>query len=172
MTAQRWEKIKDVFDRFIEPVYRDLLAVHQNYMEMFEETLRLLPAEGRGAMQRDKELRRALNYLETNRRKLEPVRQKLRIVSRDLDGIKKKKGKKDEFIEAVVSYISWGGREGVGSLSMTVAWQIRMALRKQAGAPLAAEDVRAFVSRVMIGQRERFVQATEAYGKMLAKIAM
>jgi len=171
LVKDREEKTKNLFDRVIEPIYRDLLSVHQNYMEMFEETLNLLPAfkEGRTS-KREKGLQSALRYLESNRLKLEPVRQKLRVVVRHLDSSNKKRGKRDQFIAAAMDYMFWfKSKVGVGSVSMDIVSRIQMAKRSKD--PLNADDVRRYVSAVMIAQRERFVHLTEAYGKILAKIS-
>jgi hypothetical protein len=170
LMRHREEKTKNLYDRVIEPIYRDLLVVHQNYMDMFDETLRLLPvSEDRDARRRHKKFQSALSYLETNRLKLEPIRQKLHILVRELDR-SREKNKKDQFIEAVVKYISWAMNESRGTASMGMVRQIQLALAQNSRDPLTAEDVRSYVSRVIIGKRERFVQATEAYGKILAKI--
>jgi hypothetical protein len=192
LAKYREEKSRRIFDKLIEPIFNDLLLVHKDYLEMFEEVRTMLPDSKDGRKKTHRKLSQAYDYLEKQRRAFEPVREKLRATVRALPAKPEKDNKKEAFIRSIADYLSWTGRfSGVGTLSSFLAQEIRTAAicytyppsqlqsdevrdkvlkAARIHAALTAEELAAYVSKILDDLRRRFAVAAEAYAAILVKI--
>jgi hypothetical protein len=84
----RNRRYRTLFVDLLEPAFNDLLLVHKDYIQMFEETRRLLPIglpEATSALGYLTELKRPAEFLRSRRIEFEPVRQKLRTLAKSID---------------------------------------------------------------------------------------
>jgi hypothetical protein len=91
------------FAQLLEPAFNELLAVHGDYVEVFERTKDLIHASATNAQ----ELWKAVEYLQERRRNFEPVRTKLRALIASMAEMSLSKDER-RFIEALVGYFSSG----------------------------------------------------------------
>jgi len=97
---RRSEDRQHLFQTLAMPVFEELLTVHADYIKMFEETLQDLRNSEKGIIQ-------IADRLRQRRLEFEPVRVKLRALSRSLQEIKGGKPYKD-FVWSVIVYFPRG----------------------------------------------------------------
>jgi hypothetical protein len=193
LVKYREEKSRRIFDKLIEPIFNDLLLIHKDYLEMFEEVRKMLPDDKGGRKKTEKKLTRAYEYLESQRRAFEPTREKLRATVRELPKKVEKDNKKEAFVRSIADYLLWTRiSPGMGSVSTVLAREIRAAairysyppskaqsdeirdkILKAARIPdraLNAEELAAYVSSILDRLRQRFACAAEAYAAILVKV--
>jgi len=193
LVKYREEKSRRIFDKLIEPIFNDLLLIHKDYLEMFEEVRRMLPGEKDGRKKTQKKLTRTCEYLQQKRLAFEPVRQKLQATFKQLPPEAEKDNKKEAFIRAVANYLSWTrGFPAPTSVSSALAHEIRIAairysyppsslqsdevkdkIQKAALIPdraLTVQELEAYVSTVLNDLRRKFGSAAEAYAAILVKV--
>lgn len=81
------ERLHKTFQEILDPVFNDLMAVHQNYIRLFEdvqEQLALIP--DLNSEDGKKRLLEVAESLRRQRLEFEPVREKLAAMSRELGG--------------------------------------------------------------------------------------
>jgi hypothetical protein len=193
LVKYREEKSRRIFDKLIEPIFNDLLLIHKDYLEMFEQVLRMLPDKDDGRKKVEKSLKRAQAYLEEKRRTFEPIRVKLRAMVRELPKRPEKDNKKEAFVRSVADYLLWTrGTIALGSVSSVLAQEIRAAAIRYSHPPskarsdevraeilkaardvnraLTAEELEAYVSTILNELRRKFGCAAEAYAAILVKV--
>lgn len=188
LVKYREEKSRRIFDKFIEPIFTDLLVIHKDYLEMFEGVQAMLPNENDSRKEIHKKLDEAVVYLQQKRTAFEPVRVKLRAIIEMLPENAEKDNKKDAFVRSVANYLRWSNRFQVaGSRASNIATEIRAAalrysqprsklkqvvsaiMAPHAGA-LTAHDLAAYLSVTLDDLRTRFARASEAYAAILVEV--
>ena len=111
---------KDMFEKVIDPIFNDLLLIHGDYIKMFEHAKWLLPGyleggrgyrasgggsgePGRGSKEYEKRLEDAINEIKKRRLEFEPVRSKVRTITKKL-GKKTFPKEETKFIKSVLAY--------------------------------------------------------------------
>ena len=130
LTEYRHRRFRLLFESLLEPAFADLLLVHKDYIQMFEETRRLLPSRPpEGPLTRQiADLKKPAEYLRQKRTEFEPVRVKLRALAKSM-----KEAELDPdvrcFIDAVVGYFHrWLPR--MGSVTIDLLAQIEDSIEK------------------------------------------
>ena len=95
------------FAQLLEPAFNELLAVHGDYVTMFEGTKDLIHASERDWPANAQQMRKAVEYLRERRRNFEPVRTKLRTLVTSMAEMSLSP-KERRFVEALVAYFPIG----------------------------------------------------------------
>ena len=105
------ERLHKTFQEVLDPLFNDLLAVHGNYIRIFEEVQEQLTAiPDPGSEEGKKKLLEIAETLRRRRLEFEPVREKLTAMTRELGGSVYGKGPKlespeaEEFVAGVIQY--------------------------------------------------------------------
>jgi hypothetical protein len=95
-----------IFEKLIEPIYKELQLIHEDYMESMHKLQQMMPQSDNDA---DSLLsrQRALEYLKERRNKLQPARAKLETYSIDFpDDSPKIQTDSQRFLLAVTAYLN------------------------------------------------------------------
>lgn len=150
----------DFFAEVIEPIFKDLLSVHLDYMQMFEETLTFVSSHSAS---------NALTYLRTKRIVNEPMRIKIYTLVKSLHK-KKLTSDCENFVYSVLSYFP-GGQLGRASLSTTILarlnqWEEELGSSKKSKHMRrvdAQKELESYIKAIMQNQRTRWIEVCETY---------
>jgi hypothetical protein len=101
----RIQSRKQVFDMVLQPTFDDLLAVHGDYIKMFQQ-LMVFAGDQRPSVLA-KRIAKAKEQLQKNRLEFEPIRENIRVVARQL-AKRNLPGEETEFVSAVLQYFPSG----------------------------------------------------------------
>lgn len=119
-----------IFEKLIEPTFKELGLVHQDYLETLGQLCALLPSEKDNKHVCRQKLKKARDYVISRSSKLEPVRDKLRAYE-DLQNARvREMGHKptdlDQFLSAVLDYLSWSVAARYPMMSIYRTWMQRL----------------------------------------------
>lgn len=101
----RIESRRQMFDMVLQPTFDDLLAVHGDYIKMFQQLMVFTGDERPSVVA--KRIVKAKEQLRTNRLEFEPVREKIRVIARQL-AKQKLPDEESAFVRAVLEYFPSG----------------------------------------------------------------
>ena len=101
-------KANQRFGQLLEPIFDDLVLVHNDYLAMFTKVRSMLPANDRETLLKSEEVNRACEattWLTENRLNLATLRDKIRTLSNEAAKVSLPKEEND-FVVAIVEYFS------------------------------------------------------------------
>ena len=101
----RIQSRKQMFDMVLQPTFDDLLAVHGDYIKMFQQLI-VFAGDQRPSVLA-KRVAKAKKQLQKNRLEFEPIRENIRVVARQL-AKQNLPGEETEFVSAVLHYFPSG----------------------------------------------------------------
>ena len=168
------ERLQKTFQDILSPLFNDLLGVHGNYIEMFEEVERQLAAipdfySESGRMR----LLEIASSLQKRRLEFEPVRVKLIAIARELEPTIAGPGKEMEPVEArdfVASVLQYFPRAKFVAITTRSSGLLRALREKAAITPLQIEhsgsSLRHIVEHTIADCRERWSIVCECFAKL------
>jgi len=161
------------FNELLEPAFNDVLAVHGDYINMFETTRSLLPRGGTlGSSAFRQQMREAVAYLQKQRMAFEPLRTKLRALTKAMRTMSLSP-KEKLFIDALMEYL-----EGSSTLPPQYTGSSYLLRRLQDAhnrslelsdsevAGIVPRDVEEIISTLVLNLRERWSLVCEAYAPL------
>ena len=116
------------FHEIFNPVFDQLLVVHKDYMDMFQNTSRmLLESRNPDKAKYLEGLREVAAFLEQRRSNLEAERTKLRALAKKLADDPSEEG---TFVNAVAGYLSAWPPTATGSVSLGLLHQIEQIIKQ------------------------------------------
>ena len=163
------------FNELLEPAFNDVLAVHGDYIGMFEATRSLLPRGGTlGQSAFRQQMREAIAYLQKQRRAFEPLRTKLRALTTAMCTMSLSP-KEKRFIEALMEYLGESTTLESYSGSSYLLRRLEDAQAVHTGsielsdsevAGIVPRDVEEIISTLVLNHRKRWSFVCEAYAPL------
>jgi hypothetical protein len=157
----RIEGRKQLFDRVIEPSFKELLQVHTNYIEMLSQ-IKVSGKSMGSDLATAKRVQKAKETLRLKRIQFEPVRQKLAVMGRELAHHKLKADEK-AFVEALLRYFPTG-EPSVPQSSAT-------AVLSYLNSDLKPEQIDLLVEKTLQRHRNAWSDVCTTYAKLEAAVA-
>src|SRR5262249_24107777 len=172
----RNRRYRSLFNDFLQPAFDELLMVHRDYIQMFEETRRFLPSgvPEAGSPEYISQLKKPAEYLRQRRIEFEPVRRKLLALGTSMRGEDLEPDVED-FINALLSYFyQWLPEPGSASVDLLAVIEDSIEKGKTSTEDLEEEwhSIDSYVSRLIERQRERWSHVCEAFAPLKVRAAM
>jgi hypothetical protein len=78
LTKRKATKRKELFTTTVEPVFGELLAIHRDYVSMFEQTRKMFPSVSEDPLVAASKMSGAVTFLRDQRVALAPIREKVK----------------------------------------------------------------------------------------------
>ena len=156
----RNKRLSKGFEKVIDPVFKDLLRIHTDYIRTFEKVYELLPDADLGvaSTKYKQSMKIAESYLAEKRLELEPVRVQLRALLGALQSADQTNSEIGKFISTVADYLAFGTQ---GSLyPMTASSDTLQQIRNN------RDGVRDYVAGILERLRLKWALVCEEYAKV------
>jgi len=162
------------FNELLEPAFNDVLAVHGDYIHMFEATRSLLPRSGTlGSSVFRQQMREAIAYLQKQRIAFEPLRTKVRALTTAM-GTMSLSPEEKLFIDALMEYFRESSTVEPYSVSSYLLYHLQEAsvhneiieLSDSEVAGIVPRDVEEIISTLVFNHRQRWSLVCEAYAPL------
>ncbi len=165
LSKYRKSKVRTVFHELVQPLFEELLIVHANYIEMFEEATACL--EDYLGPNSEQTVREVIDRLKQRRIEYEPVRTKLDAMA---GAFFSASSELEQFGTALFyyfpkGYLSYNVRHH--STTFRVIEQLELLISKQKEEPLRlCMEALEIVDVALMAKREQWARVCEQYAKL------
>jgi hypothetical protein len=157
----RIEGRRNVFDRVIEPTFNELLQIHGDYVQMFEEAQVFTAAGVTNEVELQRRIAAAKQELQDRRREFEPVRRKVEAIAIELASHSLPEEER-RFVDAVMRYLPSGDPALPHSASTTLLQYLETA---------APESIDRVIAATIQRHRNAWSEVCTEYAKVRLLVA-